>query len=228
MSGMMLNSDNPYVSRLVDSFTARDDKAARKAVTEILHESGGRSLSPRWHPLGFFVVHLAKDREGRRYSIHCWPEHERSTQDPAWLIHRHLWDLESMILAGELRDRQYSAAEDVGSEADGPLYIAESADARLSILRRTDRRVALDDLGAQDWRAGTWYRIAANRFHESIVDHDASCLTLVRIGERVRPNSEVLGQEDAPASLTYAARSLPLRQAGEHIGECLRRAPTGR
>jgi hypothetical protein len=161
-------------------------------------------VSASWHPLGFFRVEVARDSLGRRYVVHCWPAEERRTQNPAWLIHRHAWPLESVVLHGRLRDLEFEDAVPEVSDVAGALYVAFSGGPDLSVLsKHSDDTIDLAGASERTWYGGESYSVPLYRFHLTTVQKGESCVTLARIGEKKVQQAQVVGDVRGPRELTY-------------------------
>lgn len=190
------------VGGLAPAYNDRDFDAVRDAVRQLCARLVGSGVGARWHPLGFFRIELGRDDAGRRCIVHCWPEGARSTQDPAWLIHHHAWNLESCILAGQLTELEYEPAAQEATE-HGVLYLASGMSGHISRLERTGQDTNLALRGRHTMAAGHFYRVDIGHFHQSLVPIRDHCLTLARTGPRLLPNSQVLGDRDGPHELIY-------------------------
>ncbi|MEV0134104.1 hypothetical protein AB0H83_37275 [Dactylosporangium sp. NPDC050688] len=199
----VVRPDDAVVGELASAYDRRDPDRSIAAAAELIGACRVDDLDAWWHPLGFFRFDLALDSNGCRYTMHCWPPGIRATQNPAWTIHRHVWELESLIVEGGLRDTQFVSNDAADDRCTGVVYLAGSAPGRVSLLERTERRIGLAPDVDDFRRAGQFYNVSLSSFHESLVHPDGACLTLVRIGPRLRSRSEVVGEEHAPAALRY-------------------------
>ncbi|MGJ6965209.1 hypothetical protein ACSDR0_25190 [Streptosporangium sp. G11] len=208
---MSTAGDGEATERLATAFDQQDADELRKAVRILVARHRLTGFRPYWHALGFFRIELAQDSEGRRYALHCWPERERHTQDPAWLVHSHAWDLESTILSGSIRDLQYENLPEEAGDLAGPLYLA-SAVHMASSLRRTETVLSLAGEEDSSLREGEFYTVPLARYHQSIVAGSDFCMTLMRRGDRIRQNARVLGEFGFAEELVYRREmvSLPL------------------
>jgi len=160
-----------------------------------------------WHPLGFFRLEFGADGSGWRYAVHCWPAGYRSTQEPSWLIHRHVWPLESFVAVGGLVDRQYLAV-DGPADVAGTKYEVEVTPGQSALIR------TIEDLNVARLRDATherrFYGVDSMLYHESDVPLGDECITIVRIGPRVKSASDVLGDLHGPERLLYERRPVDL------------------
>jgi hypothetical protein len=172
--------------------------------------------------LGFLRLELAIDEMRRRYVLHCWPKEERRTQAPAWLVHRHAFELESLVLDGEIRDHQFQDASTAAIEPDlwGPVYRAE-ADGPYSVLSRTTHVAELAEADAHVHVPGRFYRVGLDRYHQSDVRRSRSCVTLARISPKARSHSNVVGDFEVASVLRYLQEPVDRAMLGRLEG-CLR------
>jgi hypothetical protein len=187
---------------------AYSDRDARKVLHELRAILNGVSAdavaawsSSYWHPLGFFRLDIGSDDAGLRYGIDVWPTGFRSTQQPAWLTHRHVWDLESLVLAGALTNFEQDRILR-SPKASNVVYDAIVQPGK-SILRRTQQELELREVSEEEIRSGRFYRVDIGRFHATDVPLNSYAATLVRRGPKLRPYSQVAGPHRGPEELTY-------------------------
>ncbi len=198
------------VESIASSFDSQDGPrllaTAREMAKRMLREDEAIPDS-YWHPLGFFRLEFGAEGNGWRYALHGWPAGYRSTQEPSWLIHRHVWPLESFVAVGGLVDRQYLA---VNGPADlaGTKYEVEVTPGQSALIRTSE------DLKVARLRDTTherrFYSVDSMLYHESDVPLGDECITIVRIGPKVKSNSDVLGDRQGPDRLLYERRPVDL------------------
>ncbi len=203
----------------VATIAASFDSHNGPGLLAVTHEMAKRMLRESdsipesyWHPLGFFRLEFGADRDGWRYAVHCWPAGYRSTQEPSWLIHRHVWPLESFVAVGGLIDRQYHAV-DGDADAEGTKYEVEVSPGQSALVRTAESlRVARLRESVHEKQ---FYNVDSMLYHESDVPLGDECITVVRIGPRVKNSSDVLGDSNGPERLLYERRPVDLgtRQA---------------
>lgn len=125
----------PIPQSLALAFSDRSYDRVLTELQEFLGKFSARLGSGFTHPLGFFRIELGSDPVGFRYFLHWWPQGVRCTQEPAWQVHRHVWDLESVVLDGRLLDRQAQRLEH-REDATAVIYDAH-VDAGSSTLVKT-------------------------------------------------------------------------------------------
>jgi hypothetical protein len=197
-----MSFDQSVVPGLAKAYDERDGQQVVAAVKVLVETTDSGRWPALWHPLGFFRWELASDHMRRRYVLHCWPKGERHTQNPAWLVHRHAFELESLILDGDMRDRQFQAAGPATAHVRGPLYRAEGGSS-LSVLQRTTNVAELAEASEQNLTPGHFYGVGIDRFHESQVRRNGSCVTLARILPKVRSHAHVVGEFQFSPLLRY-------------------------
>lgn len=131
------------------------------------------------HPLGFIHVDLTGliDLEhGERFRFHIWPQ-VHYAGDAAGNVHDHTWNLTSLVVYGELRDRNFRPA----ASPDGDFTATRVQYGKVNYFEpagRYDLRLVNDRVVG----AGNVYTIAARLVHETSV-LQAPSITLVRSKE---------------------------------------------
>ena len=94
------------------------------------------------HPLGFIYIELGHF-ESTIYRFHIWPKNIRYTQIPNWPIHNHIYNLQSIVLSGKLKQIEYEIIID--NEGDNKLFsvdynsqgtIKKDLKKRIKLIRR--------------------------------------------------------------------------------------------
>ena len=197
-----MSAERELAETLRSGFDRRDVDGIRRAARSLVDLRRRIGLHAYWHALGFFRVELAADDAGNRYALHCWPAGERNPQAPAWLIHGHAWELESVILSGQIRDLRYESDRGAQSQLQGPLYVS-SANGSSSYLRRTDDTLFLSERQERVLAADAFYEIPLSCYHESHIGISGHCLTLIRRRPRARSHARILGEFGFPEVLVY-------------------------
>ncbi|MBL8775333.1 MAG: hypothetical protein JNK12_05360 [Acidimicrobiales bacterium] len=197
------------VEELGSAFRTDDPGRCRELAAAVAQQLLETRAVPEsiWHPLGFYRMEFGADSAGDRYAFHVWPAGMRSTQEPEWLVHRHVWPLKSFVTLGRLRDDQFDEPA-VQADEVGARYLAVVVPGK-STLVRTGEELALSGLESALFE-DAFYEIDLNRFHRTTVLLDELCITTVRIGPRSKPNSDVLGDVDGPAEVAYERRPVDL------------------
>jgi hypothetical protein len=79
-----------------------------KIIDEII--SAPKQVKAERHPIGFLHIELTPlvpVEKFERLRFHVWPASMRQ-EDEAGSVHDHIWDLTSVVIHGELRDRNYA------------------------------------------------------------------------------------------------------------------------
>jgi hypothetical protein len=140
-------------------------------LREHLHDLTG--LQPFWHPLGFVSCLLHRDdRETLR--LHYWPANNRRPKTPNWPIHTHIFDLESTILAGRVRDRQYRLVNG-NAYTEYAVRYNEIHSTIVPTDQQTDVVLSCDVV----WPTGATYCVPVGTFHETVIGIADEALTLV-------------------------------------------------
>ena len=88
---------NDWVSAL------NNNKLSAFDVIQLGRDKGASFI---WHPLGFILCKLSEEGE-RKIRLHIWPNNNDRMQNPAWLIHDHLFHLKSWVIAGKIENTEY-------------------------------------------------------------------------------------------------------------------------
>ena len=152
------------------------------------------------HPLGFVRCKVSK-YYGYTLRLHVWPPGQRATQDPAWLVHDHVFSLQSFVVFGLVHNRTYKVDE----RPDGAkqVFYVEYSQGR-STLVPTQINVNVVMTREEEVRAGSLYSVPLGGFHETIVQADHSALTLAVTDEpRPDPPPQVIGECQVTERLHY-------------------------
>ena len=151
-----------------------------------------------WHPLGFIMCKLS-DEGTRKIRLHIWPGNKRKIQNPAWLIHDHLFDLKSWVLVGKIQNQEF---EPLYSEPSKRIYFA-SYKGEKSVLERSDKTVSLVERKVEIIRAGQIYGISAGVFHKSSTVNDCTAITVCETIDKLNRKPMVIGENDGKEMYTY-------------------------
>jgi hypothetical protein len=156
-------------------------------------------VSFMWHPLGF--AHAKIWSEGQStLRIHLWPLQNRRPQDPLWPIHTHVFNLESLVLAGTVHNKLYEVQScDMGGSQ---LYRVQYRDAG-SVLLATGLFAEAFETQGQKAGPGEIYGVPADMFHSSSVEDHAFAATLVRTRKDKAIEPLVLGARAADSEYFY-------------------------
>jgi hypothetical protein len=126
-----------------------------------------------WHPLGFIICKLSEEGE-KTIRLHIWPNNSNRVQEPAWLIHDHLFDLKSWVLSGKIENTEYEITND---NPNFSVYQA-SYDKEKSILHRTDQKLSIKVKHKTIINTGGIYQVSSGVLHQSVSLSKATSLTI--------------------------------------------------
>lgn len=126
-----------------------------------------------WHPLGFILCKLSEEGE-RKIRLHIWPNNNDRMQKPAWLIHDHLFNLKSWVIAGKIENTEYSVTE--GS----PNYRVYNAiyEKDASVLYRTNRQIFITEKIKHIVSSGEEYSVPSGVLHQSVSVSETTSVTV--------------------------------------------------
>jgi hypothetical protein len=155
------------------------------------------------HPLGFYQLKLGREQHGH-VKIHVWPPDEREIQNPPWEIHRHRWDVSSMVLRGELVNEVYRVVEVQleGGEATNALYSVSFKQNESRLVRRREI-VSCTLMNETRVRRGEFYFVSVSDFHRSRVPVGQLTATAIVTPEVVEDSPTVVGGLDGQAEYRY-------------------------
>jgi hypothetical protein len=145
-------------------------KIAKAAIVDQVIPSG----TLRVHPLGFLIANVSAWEMTMR--LHVWHPSQGGPVDSDYLIHSHVFELNSRVLCGSLRNVIYDVRESVAGtrEIYRVTYAGDS-----SILEPTQVYATADKVDTQTWAKGESYSFPAGSYHETVVPDDELCATLV-------------------------------------------------
>lgn len=153
-------------------------------------ESFSTDLVPLWHPLGFVSCVIDEVSSSHIARVHYWPEGERRVKNPDWPIHTHTYRLQSLVLAGAVRDLQYRVQPGAGwCEYSVSYYSGGSEIVRTP--NEVDAFVEVNKLRL----AGNCYEVPPGVYHQTLVPHEQSAVTLVLLTEHSSDVPKVLGSK---------------------------------
>jgi len=157
------------------------------------------------HPLGFFVVLLARVQD-QEWRFHVWPKGNRVATGIMSTIHTHDKVVESKVLTGALCNILYSVSE--VTEEGLPVYeVGYMGDkyqhATSTALIRTDRIFGYREKSRQKVRAGEMYRIESHEFHEAVVSTAFMTCTIVCMHSQAPGPIFVLGSKGEPKEVVF-------------------------
>lgn len=183
-------------------------------VTDILFaiRDGRLKVLINWHPLGFLQFKLGKLENETSVKLHIWDDILRLTQEPAWLIHRHEWDLQSHVLYGTVSNHTFNIGtfSDADISCRRHLYKVEF-DGQYSKLIKTSEVTHFKLEETHCYSQGNKYEVLSDQYHSTTVEESSLASTLVVSTEKVVSSPFVLGELDGNDMYTYH-RSIPDEQ----------------
>jgi hypothetical protein len=95
------------ITRLREVFDTQNQQFMGKYLHQAILQDW-QQLTPNWHPLGFIHTKLAED-DNATYRLHIWPVNLTAIRPQEHKIHDHLFDVESIVLAGAVENIEYEA-----------------------------------------------------------------------------------------------------------------------
>lgn len=148
------------------------------------------NLVPLWHPLGFVSCVIYELPSSHVIRVHYWPKGERRVKNPDWPIHTHTYRLRSLILAGEVRDLQYS----VRPGREWCVYSVNYYSGGSEIVRTPHEVDAIAEVD-EFRRSGNHYEVPRGVYHQTLVPHEQSAATLVLLTDHGSDTPKVLGSK---------------------------------
>jgi hypothetical protein len=151
-----------------------------------------------WHPLGFLMCKLSQE-EGRNIRLHIWPDNNDKVQEPAWLIHDHLFELKSWVLAGSIENIEY---EVVPGKSNYSIYHA-SYEHNRSILNRTEKTVNIIERNRFVVDAGDVYQVATGVLHQSVSLYSGTAVTVCETIDKHENQPAIVGDLTGQSRYSY-------------------------
>ncbi len=126
-----------------------------------------------WHPLGFILCKLSEEGE-KKIRLHIWPNNNDRMQKPAWLIHDHLFNLKSWVVAGRIENIEYSVEE--GTPNFRVYHARYEEDS--SVLYRTDKKIFITEKIKYLVSAGERYSVPSGMLHQSVSVSETTSVTV--------------------------------------------------
>jgi hypothetical protein len=159
------------------------------------------------HPLGFLVIRLQPTLDANLIRIHIWPEGERTSRQPCWMVHDHAWDFKSHILCGSVSNDSYSVTTDAESPS-GRLY-GVRYDADSSTLHRTERQVSYQLDRTDLYQRGEYYEVRMGQYHSTRVPEGTLACTVVLTTNPSQATAKVVGSLDGETLYGCARNRCP-------------------
>jgi hypothetical protein len=205
--------NNDWVSDLIADFSRNTVQRHQSQLLKLLTESKFKR-----HPLGFLHSTLA-DRADVALRLHIWKPGMRLVQEPAWSIHTHIFDLQSLVLIGSLKNIIYSWTADNVS----PQFRMYETSYRngASVITATRKLGKLQLESTSDVSTGLQYFVARGQFHQTDVPEGHFTATIA-LTKKYPGTSLVVGNIDGDSSYYFVRRELTDDIQTRIVGEVAR------
>ena len=164
-------------------------------IIQLAKEHYGKFI---WHPLGFILCKLSEDGD-RKIRLHIWPNNNDRMQKPAWLIHDHMFDLKSWVVAGKIENTEYSLTE------GKPNYRVYNAryEKDSSVLYRSDRLICLSKNKKSLLNVGEIYEVPSGVLHQSVSSSESTSLTVCETTNQPSISPIIAGEINGAGRYSY-------------------------
>lgn len=164
-----------YLDLLFTQMNMEDSpETIRKTLKHFLSNSYIH-LKPKVHPLGFYSFNLGAMNSEHNLRLHVWDD-SITPQNHGLLIHNHMFNFKSLVLIGKVKNLTYSISKD--QHKTGTQYeVSYTTDG--SRLSKVNTGYAIRLINSVEINEGSYYRVQANEFHESICQQSIFSATLV-------------------------------------------------
>jgi hypothetical protein len=215
------------LQNLADRLIRQEDGDPIPLVKEYVQgtlRSDGELPPGHWHPLGFLTAELGRSAGGDKLSLHIWPPSDRRTQDPAWLVHRHVWHLASCIVTGRVFNLYYDVQPvSSASVATNRLYFQTSV-GKVSSIIRTSQLVSCTQSQRAEHCSGAVYEVPMNKYHTTLSPEDEFAATVVATSPRRRDQADVVGDIAGLPRYDYRRERVEQSQMRSLLDDLLRAA----
>jgi len=192
------------ISRVARSCHAESEltKIAVQAVRNLAKTGSLTASVPFYdHPLGFLHGKLLSNTGKFDLRLHVWGVGEAGRQESEWMIHDHIWKLESHVIWGSIYDISY-AVDCNASEPESCIYRVAYGDDGTSSLHKTSEKCSPCATRRRKLCTGDSYTIEPGSFHESQVAEPTITLVYAhRVG--YSESAKVLGPSSGPAERSF-------------------------
>lgn len=212
--------DQSSLAALDDAILHRPAAVAKLVVG---FRDGVLACEARRHPYGFVVVSLGSMEHSRgrlAYRLHLWPEGFQLPGSAGLMVHDHVYDIMSHVLAGALVQHEY-----VEDERGVPLASYRGLyDGPHSVLERLPKVVRVLESAVERMEPGRTYALPAGALHMVVVDNAIFTATVLRTRyDEGRANPLILAPLDAPVSYRFDRDVLPDAASATALEELFRR-----
>jgi len=154
------------------------------------------------HPLGFIYIELAKE-DSAIYRLHIWAKDVRYTQEPNWPIHNHIYDIESYLIIGKIKQTTYNLVN-AKENPSYPLYKIKYTK-KGTIKEKLKESTDLEISDIKILNTGESYSFPKESFHRIDVPNDSLTATLVKSSAINNNNSPIVvaTEENKQKNLIY-------------------------
>jgi|GEM_PF-2793089 len=143
-------------------------------IRELIEHLQKQEFPFRAHPLGFISCSFLKEGSINA-RVHIWPADPEHVQNRDILIHNHIFDFESWIIAGSIKNTKLS--QSIFGEKYS-LYTAEYSGEH-SILHKTENQITLIESSVETYRTGDYYSMKSEDFHTSELTEKSTAATIL-------------------------------------------------
>jgi len=184
------------------------------SVKELIEISIINNCKFYWHPLGFIMSKLIQEGD-LALRFHIWPKYGGKMQIPTWLIHDHIFHMNSWVISGSIINHEY-AVENVPA-SNHVLYEVEY-EGYYSKLIRTDDSILIKTIRSQAVQAGDLYEIPAGTLHKSESIIGESSVTVVLTENKLTRSPKVVGDDDGKSYYLYSRNEVDDKSLNEILG----------
>jgi hypothetical protein len=216
---MSLDRPDTHIPELLEALASAFEQRAipelREVVDAVLSDLPDQleNYPATAHPLGFVHVLLAKRNDRTRLRLHIWPSTPFCPQEPTWPVHRHAWNLTSVVVRGRIRDLRYLVSD---NPAGAYRLFSTSYEGSNSLLTPSGGTVACEEERTAIWSAGETYGVDSDAFHASEALEPS--MTIVESGPPSSRPALVVGERDAGA-VSYSRRPLDRQDVVSILGD---------
>lgn len=170
------------------------------------------------HPYGFYILKPIVDIN-KQVRIHIWLRDHRKKQDPDWPPHNHNYNIDSLLLKGELRHNFWSVREE---NTGGHILYAVEYDSQKSKLNKTDRVCTCDIKFSDSYQAGGRYHLKKFDYHSVDVGLECEAVTLCVMTEPENATQHVVGDMQGEDSYEFIRKNVSPKEAKSVIDVLMR------
>lgn len=200
----MLRNTDQLIRTLASTASSNELCGVVRAALGILQQDPSQ-FHQNWHPLGFLQIKLGKGTHGHSVKLHIWPADVRKTQEPAWTIHRHEWELLSHVVFGSVENSVYTVFPADITHATNKLYNV-TFDGSSSLMSDSATPVICELSSSLEYRTGQRYKVSVLDFHSTNVPLLEWACTIVISEPSARDFPVVVGELSGVENYVYERR----------------------